>query len=255
MRQTPTVEVASAPGVRRLTLNRPPLNILTTAMMQELESALRTAADDLTTRVIVLASGGKAFSAGVDVGEHTRDQAPGMIRAFHGLCRTLVEIDVPTIAGVAGPALGGGCEVAALCDIVVAAESATFGQPEITVGVFPPVAAAAFPLLLGKPGHAVVLLGEIFPAERARELGLVTEVVPDGEVEAAVDRRVRALTALSAPVLRLAKRAAMAGFRRQFADALDHAEQIYLGELMATADAHEGLEAFLAKRRPVWRNS
>jgi cyclohexa-1,5-dienecarbonyl-CoA hydratase len=254
MKQTSTVEVAFAPGVCRLNLNRPPLNILTTAMMAEVESALRAAAGDPSTRVIVLASSGRAFSAGVDVGEHTREKAADMIRTFHRLCRALVDIDVPTMAAVAGPALGGGCEVAALCDVVIAAESATFGQPEITVGVFPPVAAAAFPLLFGRASHAMMLLGEVFSAARARELGLATEVVPDGQVEAAVDRRVRALAALSAPVLRLAKRAAMAAFRRQFAEALDHAERIYLGDLMATADAHEGLEAFLARRPPVWRN-
>ncbi|HET8679260.1 MAG TPA: enoyl-CoA hydratase-related protein [bacterium] len=254
MRETSTVEVTAAPGVVRLILSRPPLNILTTTMMRELESALGTAAGDPTARAIVIAARGKAFSAGVDVGEHTREKVGTMIAAFHSLCRTLVEIDVPTIAAVAGPALGGGCELAALCDIVVAAESATIGQPEIRFGVFPPVAAAAFPLLLGRAGLGPVLLGEALPASRARQMGLVTEVVPDGAVEEAVQRIVGTLAGLSAAALRLTKRAAMAGFRRQFAEALDHAERVYLHELMNTADAHEGLEAFLAKRPPVWQH-
>lgn len=254
MLKNSTVETITAPGVARLILNRPPLNILTTAMMRELESAMRAAAGEPTVRAIVVAARGKAFSAGVDVGEHTREKVGAMIAAFHSLCRRLVETDVPTIAAVAGPALGGGCELAALCDIVIAAESATIGQPEVRVGVFPPVAAAAFPLLFGRPGLVPILLGEALPASRAREVRLVTEVVPDGTVEEAVERTVSTLSELSAATLRLTKRAAMAVFRRQFAEALDHAERIYLDELMETADAHEGLEAFLAKRPAVWQH-
>jgi cyclohexa-1,5-dienecarbonyl-CoA hydratase len=250
--QATTIEITQAPDTSRITLNRPPLNILTTVMMREVEAALQEAAAKSTTRAIVLAGRGKAFSAGVDIAEHTREQVAAMLGAFHSLCRTLAGIDVPTIAAVAAPALGGGCELVALCDVVIAAESATIGQPEIAVGVFPPVAAAAFPLLLGKPGLAPILLGTPVSAARAREIGLVTEVVPDGAVDEAVERMVTTLAGLSAPVLRLAKRTAMAGFRRHFAEALARAEDVYLNDLMATSDAHEGLEAFLAKRRPVW---
>ncbi len=248
------IDVASSPGIARITLHRPPLNILNTAMIGELDAALRAAAGESTTRAIVLAARGKAFSAGVDVGEHTREKVAAMIGAFHRLCRTLVEIDVPTIAAVAGPALGGGCEITALCDIVIAADSAIFGQPEIKVGVFPPAAAAAFPWLFGKPGLASILLGETWTAARARELGLVTEVVPEGAVDDAVERVVGALAGLSAPVLRLAKRAALGAFRRHFTEALAWAEHVYLEDLMATADASEGLDAFLARRAPVWRH-
>jgi len=246
------LEITSTPGVTRITLDRPPLNILDTATMRALDAALGAAADEPTTRAIVLAARGKAFSAGVDIGEHTREKVADMMGAFHRLCRTLAGIDVPTIAAVAGPALGGGCEVVALCDIVLAAESATFGQPEVKVGVFPPAAAAAFPLRFGKPGLALLLLGDPVPAGKAQALGLVTEVVPDGTLDEAVDRVTGKLAMLSAPVLRLTKRAALSGFRQQFAEALDRAEQIYLKELMATADAHEGLEAFLARRAAVW---
>jgi cyclohexa-1,5-dienecarbonyl-CoA hydratase len=250
----PSVEVSAAPGVTRITLDRPPLNILTAAMMGEIENAIRAAAAEPTTRAIVLAARGRAFCAGVDIGEHTAEKVAGMMAAFHSLCRCIADADVPTVAAVAGPALGGGCEVVALCDIVIAGESATFAQPEIKVGVFPPAAAAAFPSMLGKKGLAPILLGETLSAARALDIGLVTEVVPDGEVEAAVQRVVDALVALSAPVLRLAKRAAMAAFRGRFAEALASAEEIYLNDLMATEDAHEGLEAFLAKRPAAWRH-
>lgn len=246
------LEISSTPGITRVTLNRPPLNILNTAMMRDLDAALQAAAHEPTVRAVVLAATGKAFSAGVDIGEHTREQVVGMIAGFHRLCRTLAEIDVPTVAAVAGPALGGGCEIVALCDIVLATESATFGQPEIKAGVFPPAAAAAFPLLFGKAGLAPLLLGDPLPARQAQAMGLATLVVPDGALDKAVDEATGKLAALSARVLRLTKRAALSGFRRQFAAALDHTERVYLEELMATADAQEGLEAFLARRPAVW---
>ncbi|MDR7532586.1 MAG: enoyl-CoA hydratase-related protein [Armatimonadota bacterium] len=248
------VRLAIDHGIARIVLDRPPLNILTMAVMGELEDAIRRAEAAPTTRAIVLSARGRAFSAGVDVGEHTGETAGQMLAAFHSLCRTLVSTDVPTVAAVGGPALGGGCELVALCDIVVAAEGATFGQPEIRVGVFPPAAAAAFPFLLGKAGLAPLLLGEPLPAARARELGLVTTVVPPAELDAAVERVAQQLAGTSAAVLRLTKRAALAGFRRWFDDALTQAERIYLADLMATADAHEGLAAFLERRAPAWQH-
>ncbi len=249
-----TVELQADGGVARIVLDRPPLNILTIAMMGELEAAIRQAAADPTTRVIALGARGRAFSAGVDVAEHTPELAETMLAAFHGLCRTLAATDVPTVAVVDGPALGGGCELVALCDVVVASDRATFGQPEIRVGVFPPVAAAAFAFLLGKAGIAPLLLGETLSASRAQELGLVTTVVPAGDLDATAARVIEHLAGLSAPVLRLTKRAALAGFRRWFEDALTVAERIYVSDLMATADAREGLQAFLERRAPSWQH-
>lgn len=251
---TPTVELSTEGGIARIVLDRPPLNILTIAMMGELEAAIRTAAATSTTRAIVLSARGRAFSAGVDVAEHTPALVAAMLAAFHGLCRTLATTDVPTVAVVGGPALGGGCELVALCDLVVASEEATFGQPEIRVGVFPPVAAAAFPFLLGKAGLAPLLLGETLSAARAQALGLVTTVVPAAELDAAAARIVDRLSTASAAVLRLTKRAALAGFRRWFDDALTVAERIYLADLMSTADAQEGLQAFLERRAPAWQH-
>ncbi len=250
----PAVEVRYEEGACWLVLNRPPHNILTIASMQELSSRIREASADPAVRVLALAARGRSFCAGVDVAEHTAEKVHEMIRAFHDLCRTLVWTDVPTVAAVGGPALGGGCELVALCDMVVAAETATFGQPEIRVGVFPPVAAAAFPFLLGKPGIALLLTGEVIPARRAWELGLVTEVVPQDQLEEGVRKVVDQLRAHSGVVLRLTKRATTASFRRWFEEAVQEAERIYLEELMATADAHEGLRAFLEKRSPAWQH-
>jgi cyclohexa-1,5-dienecarbonyl-CoA hydratase len=252
--ETRAVQLSVEAGVARIVLDRPPLNILTIDVMHQLDAAVRDAAARPTTRVIALTARGRAFSAGVDVGEHTAATVDRMLAAFHGLCRTLVATDVPLVAVVGGPALGGGCELVALCDIVVAADDATFGQPEVRVGVFPPVAAAAFPFMLGKGGLPLLLLGDPVPAARARELGLVTTVVPAADLEAAADRIVRQLAGASAAVLRLTKRAALAGFRRWFAEALAEAERIYRADLMATADAHEGLQAFLERRAPAWQH-
>lgn len=234
-------------------MNRPPHNVLTIAMMRELRRALEQAFQDPTARAVVLTAEGRSFCAGVDVAEHTAEHVGEMLEAFHGLCRSLVDSDVPTVAGVGGAALGGGCELVALCDLVVASETATFGQPEIRVGVFPPVAAASFLALLGKGGLAPLLTGEVLTAQRAQQLGLVTEVVAAGDLEAAVRNRVDQLVAHSAAVLRLAKRAAMGGFRRQFAQALEEAERVYQ-DLMHTEDAHEGLRAFLEKRKAAWQH-
>lgn len=254
MTDGPAVRVRREEGAWWLTLNRPPHNVLTIAGMRELTGALREALADPAARAVVLTSEGRSFCAGVDVAEHTADRVAEMLEAFHILCRVLAEGDVPTVAGVQGAALGGGCELVALCDVVVAADGATFGQPEVRVGVFPPVAAAAFLGLLGKQGMVPLLTGEILDAHQAQRLGLVTEVVPADALEGAVRRRVEQLTAHSGAVLRLAKRAASASFRRWFVQALQEAERIYAEELMQTVDAHEGLQAFLEKRKPVWQH-
>ncbi|MFN3285311.1 MAG: enoyl-CoA hydratase/isomerase family protein [bacterium] len=254
MNQDQAVRVRREEGAWWVTLNRPPHNVLTIAVMRELEGVLREAFADPAARAVVLTAEGRSFCAGVDVAEHTAEKVHEMLEAFHALCRTLVDADVPTVAGVGGAALGGGCELVALCDVVVASESATFGQPEVRVGVFPPVAAAAFLPLMGKQAVVPILTGEVLTARQARELGLVTDVVPAEDLEQAVRRRVEQLCAHSAPVLRLAKRATLGTFRRAFHQALQEAEHIYAEELMRTEDAHEGLQAFLEKRKPTWQH-
>lgn len=248
------VSVRREDGAWWVTLNRPPHNVLTIAMIRELHAALDQAFQDPGARVVVLGAEGRSFCAGVDVAEHTAEHVREMLETFHRLCRALVESDVPTLAAVGGPALGGGCELVALCDLVVASQTATFGQPEVRVGVFPPVAAASFLALLGKQGLVPVLTGEILSAEQAQRLGMVTEVVAPEALEGAVRRRVDQLLAHSAAVLRLAKRAALEPFRRHFTQALQQAERVYISELMNTEDAHEGLRAFLEKRKPTWQH-
>jgi cyclohexa-1,5-dienecarbonyl-CoA hydratase len=241
--------------VARLVLAHPPLNILTIAMLEEIADAIDSLAGRTDLRALVIAAEGKAFSAGVDVEDHVDEKVRPMIAAFHGVFRRLADFEPVTVAAVHGPALGGGCELAAFCDLVLAAEPATFGQPEIRLGVFPPVSAAAFPYFVrGKKTLEMMLTGEIFPAREAERIGLVNRVLPAEGFAESVDDFVHALGQRSAVALRLAKKAYYAGVDAPFHEALDRAERIYLEELMTSRDAREGIAAFREKRPPQWRH-
>jgi cyclohexa-1,5-dienecarbonyl-CoA hydratase len=236
-----------------ITLNRPPLNILTLAMVRELTQALSVLAERPGLKGLVLAASGRAFCAGVDVADHTPDRAEAMIRDFGHLFTTLRAFPAPTIAVVQGRALGGGTELAIACDLVLAGASAQFGQPEITLGVFPPVAAALFPQLIGYQQAArLIFTGEPIGAAEAARLGLATFVVPDEELSAALGRLLDQLGSLSAAVLPLAKCALLLGADLGATQALPRIEDLYLKNLMATNDAREGIQSFLEKRPPIW---
>ena len=244
-------------GVARIILNEPPLNVLDIAMMREINTALEGLDGDASIKVLVFeaAEGSKAFSAGVDVSEHTADKVEEMIEVFHRIFRLLDGLEIPTVAVVGGAALGGGCELALFCDMIIASEKAGFGQPEIQVGVFPPVAVVALPEIVGpKKALELVLIGERIRAAEAQALGLVNKVVPPEELRAAADEFVGKLAKLSVAVLRLTKQAVRVGSAGSFADGLAAVEDLYLGPLMETEDAPEGLAAFMEKRTPVWRN-
>ena len=242
-------------GVATLTLDRPPVNVITLAVMAELQAALDALAAQPALRAVVFRGAGRAFSAGVDVGEHLPPTHEAMLREFHAVFERLETLAVPTVAVVHGAALGGACELVGCCDFVVAAESARFGFPEITLGVFPPVAAAVLPGRLGARAVArLVLSGEMIDAHEARRLGLADTVVADGELEAALATLLARLRGLSAAALRSARRALWAaegGWRARLAAA----ERVYREELMQTRDAIEGLQAFLEKRTPVWHHA
>jgi cyclohexa-1,5-dienecarbonyl-CoA hydratase len=244
-------------GVARLTLNKPPLNVLDIAMMREINTVLEGVDDDPSIKVLVFeaAEGSKAFSAGVDVSEHTADMVGEMIEVFHRIFRLLDEVEVPTVAVVGGAALGGGCELVLFCDMVIASERASFGQPEIQVGVFAPVAAVAWPGIIGpKKAIELLLTGDRIRAEEAARLGLVNKVVPPDELAAAADELLGKLAGLSGTILRMTKRAVRLGDAGSFAAGLDAVEELYLGPMMATEDAHEGLAAFMERRAPVWKD-
>jgi len=240
-------------GVARITLARPPLNILTIEMMAELNGALARLPARPDLRAVVLAAEGKAFSAGVAVEDHQGDRVKPMLETFHQIFRHLHALDCPTVAAVQGAALGGGAELATFCDVVIAAENATLGQPEIKVGVFPPIAALHYPKRVGE-GRALQLLltGEVLPAREAERIGLVDRVVPPERLDEAVAAALAKFTDKSAVVLRLTVRAVREASGRTFEEALTGLEALYQDELMRTEDAAEGLRAFVEKRPPTW---
>jgi cyclohexa-1,5-dienecarbonyl-CoA hydratase len=246
------------PGLARLTLNRPPLNILNLEMIGEVQEALDSFRSRTDLRLVVLSATGRAFCAGVAVEEHTAELVHQTLPAFHRLFFTLAELKAPIMAVVNGPALGGGCELVAACDLVIAAERATFGQPEIKVGVFPPVAAVLFPQIMGRTRALELILGGgTIDASTAREWGLLSRVVPDERLEEEAERWVAQLLELSGPVLQMAKGVVYAASNRTFGDpasTLRAIEDLYLTQLMALEDPHEGLRAFMEKRSPQWKH-
>lgn len=241
--------------VARITLARPPLNILTIGMMEELNAALERAAGHPSLKALLFAAEGKAFSAGVAVEDHLGDRVKPMLDTFHRIFRRLRDLDCVTVAAVQGAALGGGAELATFCDLSIASEDATFGQPEIKVGVFPPIAALHYPTRIG-PQRALQLLlsGELLSAADALRIGLVDRVVARDKLAETVEAELARFTAHSAVVLRLTKRAVRDSLGLGFDRGLSALENLYHEELMATEDAVEGLRAFVEKRKPVWKN-
>jgi cyclohexa-1,5-dienecarbonyl-CoA hydratase len=176
-----------------------------------------------------------------------------MIGTFHGVIEKLMGLPFPVVAAVNGAALGGGCELALACDVVIAREGAKLGQPEICLGVFPPAAAVLLPRLVGPQVAAdLILSGRVIEAGEASKIGLVSQVIPADEFDSAVGEYLESLASLSGPVLRIAKRALRDGELGTPTDAMRRVERIYLDELMQIDDAHEGLAAFTEKRAPVW---
>lgn len=252
-----TVHIHSAERAAWLTIDRPPLNILDIPTIQQLGAAIATLdrlGDDLQV-VVVRGAGERAFSAGVAVQDHTSNKVGPMLESFHRAIRLLRDLPAVTIAAVQGHCLGGGMELALSCDLIVVTDDARFGQPEVELGCYPPVAAALYPSLIG-PGKTLDLLltGRTIDCGEAERLGLVTRRVPASGLQAEVEGLVAQITAKSAPVTRLIKAAVRAGRDRGFSSGLAEAERLYLDDLARTEDMQEGTAAFLEKRRPEWRH-
>ncbi len=251
-----TVLLERAGRTATLTLNRPPLHILDLATLNRLNEVIARLAVDPDLQVVVLRGAGeRAFSAGVSVQDHTPDKVREMLDGLHGAIRGLRDLPAVAVAAVQGHCLGGGMELALGCDLVLATDDARFGQPEIELGCYPPAAAALYPRLLGTARTLELLLsGRTLSCEEAERLGLVTWRVEAGGLDLGIARVLADLTAKSAAVTRLTKRAVSAGRDLPFDAAIEETEQIYLQDLCATADMEEGLTAFLEKRKPVWQH-
>jgi cyclohexa-1,5-dienecarbonyl-CoA hydratase len=245
----------TAQGIARLTLNRPPANVMSIEMMEDMNTALDSLEYRRDVKLVVVAATGKYFSAGFELSDHLGDRGYVMLEEFRRVFENLQKFDKPTLAVVAGPALGAGSMLAAGCDMTLAAASAKFGHPEIKGGVFNTVAAALLPRLIGRRRAFEMLLGGAsIGAAEAERIGLVSRVVPDDKLEAEAAALVQRFQEGSAPVLQFTRRAVCGGLDLPFPDALRHAEDVYLNQLMASEDAEEGLRAVMAKRRPVWKD-
>ncbi len=240
-------------GVAKIIINRPPLNILNIDTLVEMNEALaEIRTDDEVKVVVITGAGDRAFSAGVDVGDHLGEKLPKMIEVFNKLFISLVEVDKPTIAVVNGIALGGGCEIVAGCDMAIASEKAQLGQPEVKLGVYPPPASVLLPRLMGRQkAFELILSGDSISAREAERIGLVNKAVPEEEFEKATDEFIKRFTANSGLTLTQARRALYRNFDLEFHQAME-ATGIDATMVMAGENSVEGLTAFLEKRKPVW---
>lgn len=245
--------VAFGPAVARIVLRHSPLNVIDIAMMEELAQSLAEIEARPDILAIVVNGDGKAFSVGVDVAAHTPDKVEEMLAKFHAVIRALVATKKVTIAAVHGHCLGGGAELAMMCDIVHTTESAHWGFPEIKLGCYPPVACTALAALVGQKRAAeLILTGRNISGKEAAEIGLANRAVPESELAAAVEECIGHLRKLSPVALALAKKASYAWDSMHFDKGLARAERIYFEDLMKTDDAHEGIRAFMEKREPKW---
>jgi len=241
------------PPVASITLRHPPLNVIDVPMMEELARSLAEIEARPDVSAIILSGAGKAFSVGVDVAAHASDKVEEMLTKFHSVIRALVATRKVTIAAVHGHCLGGGAELAMMCDIVYTTESAQWGFPEIKLGCYPPVACTALAALIGQKRAAeLILTGRTIGGKEAADIGLANRSVREDELSAAVDECVGHLRKLSPVVLAVAKKASYAWDSMHFDKGLARAERIYFDDLMKTADAHEGVRAFMEKREPKW---
>ena len=249
------VKLRSDGGVVRMTLNRPEHNLLNEAMLREMADGIDYAGERGDIKLIVLDSACKVFCGGIDVGEYTSQSVFQMLDAFHATFAGMLELAKPVICVVNGPAIGGGAELAAFGDLVIATPKARFAQPEISIGVFPPLASTILPFLVGpKIALELVLTGEPVTAERALELGMVNRLVPETQLEKTVGDLVNRINSHSGPVLTMAKKAILGGMGMSLRDGLKHSMNIFLNELYRLEDSQEGLRALVEKRKPNWKN-
>lgn len=238
-------------------INKPPYNVLDIKTMDEINSALddvKKSEKDLNV-LLITSEGDKAFSAGVDVADHTKDKMELMLDSFHGIFRRLEMLEIVTVAGVKGSALGGGCELAIGCDLIVCADNAKFGQPEIKLAVFPPVAITYLTQIVGrKRAFEIIILGENIGADEAKAIGLVNQVFTLQEFNEKLMAYLKKFELMSGSALRVTKQAFKKALFFDFERTLSTAEAMYVKDLMSLEDANEGINSFLEKRKPSWKN-
>lgn len=251
---SPLTKVEIQPPIARLTLSCPPLNVIDLAMTDELSHALTELEARADISVLIIAGEGKSFSAGVAAQAHTRDNVATLLSKFHGVIRALVNSRKVSIAAVRGHCLGGGAELAMVCDLAFTTETAQWGFPEIKLGCYPPVACTALAALIGQKRAAdLILTGRTITGREAAEIGLANRAVAENNLDVVVNDSIQHLRDLSPACLAVAKKASYVWNSMHFDKGLERAEKVYLEELMKTEDVEEGISAFLEKRKPQWK--
>ncbi|HZS03987.1 MAG TPA: enoyl-CoA hydratase/isomerase family protein [Blastocatellia bacterium] len=243
--------------IARIELARPPLNLLTMAALRQIHEALDETLNTCGVCAVLFSAepGARAFSVGVEPGECRRLTAWQTLEAFHDIFRLLDDLGKPVVAAVDGAVMGGGCELAAFADIVIATERATFAQPEIKVGLFPPFASVFLPQVIGpKRAAEMILTGAQISARTAAAWGLASRVVAPENLAAETEEVLQQLRAMSAASLEMARRALHLNATLDFREALQRVAKLYLEQLMSLEDAEEGVTALLEKRKPVWKD-
>lgn len=235
-------------------LFHPKGNIVTAEMIRAFGQSLDTIAENPHLKLVTIEGAGADFSFGASIPEHAPGEIEQVLPAAHALIGAILDLPVVTAALVRGRCLGGGFEIALACDFIFAEDSAVFGLPEVTLGVFPPAAAALLPARIGTArATSAIVTGKALPASHWHAAGLLEAVVPDGTLDGEVDRWFEAqLRWKSGAALRYATAAARLALRQHVRAVLPELEQLYLSDLMQTHDAPEGIAAFLDKRAPKW---
>jgi cyclohexa-1,5-dienecarbonyl-CoA hydratase len=245
------INVEQRERVVHMTIDAPPVNVLDAAILGELVERLGGIETDETLAAVVLSGEGRCFSAGASVAEHKQEQAERMVSALSDACIALSAFPAPVIAAVHGACLGGAMELISFCDFVIAAPDAIFGQPEIKLAFFPPVALHQLPLLTGYQNAAYTILsGENLPADRAQSMGLVQKILPKDEWGEIDDL----FNGLSAPVLRITKQALVKSLAGACGERLDAFKNLFLSELYRLEDVAEGIASFEERRPPEWKH-
>lgn len=241
--------------IARLTLDAGKGNVLSTRVVSALRDAFVTLGAETRVRAVLLTHAGNDFSFGASVPEHAPGEVEKMLPTFHGLFRAIAAASLPVVAAVRGRCLGGGFEVAIVATHLVVAEDAMLGVPEVTLGVFPPIAAALLPFRVPQPVvDRLVTLGETLTGMQATKLGVADEAALAEQVEARALEAAKRWTKLSGVAVRHATRAARAAWNEALGARLEGLEAQYLRELMETRDAREGIAAFMERRKPVWED-
>ncbi len=244
-------------SVARIILDDGKANILDKIMMSELIELLTSFKNKNNLKLITFEGAGNNFSFGASVKEHTKDLAAEMIDSFHKMFYTIIDLSIPTLSLISGQCLGGGFELPLVCNFIFADKTAKMGQPEILLGVFAPPASIILPLKIGNAkSDELLITGKIISAEEGKTIGLINEVFEDKQaMHTAVEEWIKKnILGKSASSLRFANKAARASFNFFMKKNLHYFTDLFVNELMETEDANEGINSFLEKRKPIWKN-